>query len=89
MSGVHGGHTQYLQGNVQQCAVVIVEGRLEPPQEGQKAAMLKQKKTCWQFCYPLGVILDLKAMSKCLGAARLVILSLLLNYYHHILFHLI
>ena len=43
MRGEHDGHTQYLQGNVQQCAVVIVEGRLEPPQEGQKAAMLKQK----------------------------------------------
>ena len=31
----------YLQGYVQQGAVVIVEGRLEPPQEGQKAAMLQ------------------------------------------------
>ena len=32
----------YLQGYVQQGAVVIVEGRLEPPQEGQEAAVLQQ-----------------------------------------------
>ena len=41
-NGGHGGHNHYLQGYVQQGAVVIVKGRLEPPQEGQEAAMLQQ-----------------------------------------------